>query len=225
VKLSPYIASASEPGEDSASPDRQTARSMSLKQLLYSDLARQYQLEGKVGIEPNLLRFLARLLHFRFLPNVICRTSRAAMLAGVPLLPKLLTYSNLVLFGLEVTPRCEIGPGVFFAHPVGCVIGAWKIGSNVTVFQGVGLGALRPDMVFERELRCEVGDNVVLGAGCKVLGPYHIGNNVTVGVNSVVMNSVPPGQTVFGIPARVVPSSAKQSDLALSEVGSLRAPD
>ena len=195
---------------------------MSLKQLLYSDLARQYELEGRKGVRPNLLRFLARLLHFRFLPNVICRTSRAAMLAGIPLLPKLLTYVNLVLFGLEVTPRCEIGPGIFFAHPVGCTIGAWRIGSNVTVFQGVGLGSLRPDMGFVRELRCEIGDNVVLGAGCKVQGPYHIGNNVVIGANSVVMNSVPPDQTVFGIPARMVPSSAKHPGVALIEAGGHR---
>jgi serine O-acetyltransferase len=179
-----------------------------LKALLYSDLARQYELEGKVGVRPNFVRFLARLLHFRFLPNVIFRTSRAAMLAGIPVLPKLLTYVNLVLFGLEVTPRCEIGPGIFFAHPVGCTIGAWKIGSNVTMFQGVGLGALQPDMGFARELRCEIGDNVVLGAGCKVLGPYRIGDNVTVGANSVVMQSVGANLSVLGIPARVIPSSA-----------------
>jgi len=129
------------------------------------------------------------------------------MLAGIPVLPKLLTYLNLVLFGLEVTPKCEIGSGIFFAHPVGSVIGAWRIGRNVTIFQGVGLGALHPDMGFNRELRCEIGDNVVLGAGCKVLGPYHIGDNVMVGANSVVLNSVGPNQTIFGIPARVVPTS------------------
>jgi serine O-acetyltransferase len=180
-----------------------------LKQLLYSDLARQYELEGQPEKRPNFLRFLARLFHFRYLPNVICRTSRAAMLAGVPVLPKLLTYLNLVLFGLEVTPKCEIGPGVFFAHPVGCVIGAWRIGSNVMIFQGVGLGALHPDMGFHRELRCEIGDNVVLGAGCKVLGPYCIGNGAVVGANSVVMSSVEPRHTVFGVPARVVPSSVR----------------
>jgi serine O-acetyltransferase len=183
-----------------------------LKQLLYSDLARQYQLEGKTGVRPNAVRFLARLLHFRYFPNVLCRSSRAAMLAGVPVVPKLLSYLNLVLFGLEVTPKCEIGPGIFFAHPVGCVIGAWKIGSNVTIFQGVGLGALHPDMGFARELRCEIGDHVVLGAGCKVLGPYRIENNVTVGANSVVMQSVAANLTVFGIPARVVPCSKGTSE-------------
>ena len=183
-----------------------------LKDLLYSDLARQYELEGKRGIQPNFIRFLCRLLHFRYFPNVVCRTSRAAMLAGIPLLPKLLTYLNLVLFGLEVTPKCEIGPGIFFAHPVGCTIGAWKIGSNVTIFQGVGLGSLRPDMGFNKELRCEIGNNVVLGAGCKVQGPWLIGDNVMVGPNSVVLASVSDNQSVLGIPARVVPSSTRTSE-------------
>jgi serine O-acetyltransferase len=183
-----------------------------LKELLYSDLARQYELEGKPDVRPNLFRFLGRMLHFRYLPNVLCRTSRAAMLAGVPLVPKLLTYLNLVLFGLEVTPKCEVGPGIFFAHPVGCVIGAWRIGSNVILFQGVGLGAKHADMGFQRELRPEVGNNVVLGAGCKVLGPCRIGDFVTVGANSVVLTSVESHRTVLGIPASVVPSSVRTTE-------------
>jgi serine O-acetyltransferase len=179
-----------------------------LKELLYSDLARQYELEGRPEIRPNFVRFLGRLLHFRFLPNVLCRTSRAAMLAGIPILPKLLTYLNLVLFGLEVTPKCEIGAGIFFAHPVGSVIGAWQVGSNVTIFQGVTLGSKRPDMKFDPALRPQIGNNVMLGTGCKVLGGIQIGDNVTVGANSVILNSVEPNQTVFGVPARATPSSA-----------------
>src|ERR1017187_5118652 len=79
-----------------------------LKQLLYDDLSRQYELEGKAGARPNFVGFIARLLHYRFLPNVICRTSRAAYLAGVPVIPNLFTYLNILMFGLEVTPRCEI---------------------------------------------------------------------------------------------------------------------
>lgn len=172
-----------------------------LKDLLYSDLARQYELEGRGDVRPNLFRFLARLLHFRYLPNVIFRTSRAAMLAGIPLLPNVLTYVNLVLFGLEVTPKCEIGAGVFFPHPSGCVIGAWKIGNNVTVFQGVSLGSVRLDMEFRKAMRCHIGDNVTLGAGCKVLGPVEIGDNTTVGANSLVLISIGPNETVLGVPA------------------------
>lgn len=175
-----------------------------LKQLLYSDLARRYEFEGRKNVQPNFLRFVGRLFHYSYLPNVLCRMSRAAMLWHLPVLPRLLTYLNLVLFGLEVTPKCEIGPGVVFAYPVGCVIGASRIGKNVTIFQGVGLGALRPDMGFHRELRCEIGDHVILGAECKVLGPYNVGNGAVIGPNSVVLTSVLPGQMVFGVPARLV---------------------
>jgi serine O-acetyltransferase len=175
-----------------------------IKQLLYSDLARQAELEGRLDARPNFLAFLRRLLHPRFLPIVLCRGSRAAMLGRIPVLPELLTYLNIVLFGLEVTPRCQIGPGIFFPHPSGTVIGAWRIGSNVTILQGVTLGAKRMDLGFDFRLRPEVGDNVVLGAGSKILGGIHIGDNVTVGANSVVVDSVEPGSTVVGIPARRV---------------------
>jgi serine O-acetyltransferase len=82
------------------------------------------------------------------------------------------------------------------------VIGATRIGSNATIYQGVTLGAKEIDMAFDPALRPQVGDNVVLGSGCKILGGVTIGDNVTVGANSVVVESVEPGATVVGIPAR-----------------------
>jgi serine O-acetyltransferase len=182
-----------------------------LKHLLYSDLARQYELEGRPDRQPNFSRLLARLLHYRFLPVVIYRISRSAMLAGIPLVPNLLTYLNLVLFGLEITPRCEVGPGIFFAHTSGSVIGAARIGSNVTMFGGVNLGAKQLDMEFDPAQRPEVGDNVVLGTGCKVLGPIRIADNVTVGANSVVIHSVEANTTVVGIPAQKIEVEAIQN--------------
>ena len=175
-----------------------------LKQLLYDDLSRQYELEGKSDTRPSFVGFIARLLHYRFLPNVICRTSRAAYLAGVPVVPNLFTYLNVLMFGLEVTSRCEIGPGVFFAHTYGTVVGGSRIGSRATFFQGVTIGAKTLEMRFDPALRPTIGDNVVLGAGCKVLGAIHLGDGVTVGANAVVLDSVEPGVTVVGVPARVV---------------------
>lgn len=175
-----------------------------LKQLLYSDLARQAELERRPTARPTFLGLLGRLPHHRFLPIVLLRMSRAALLARIRFLPELLTYINIVLFGLEASPRCEIGPGIFFPHPSGTVIGAWRIGGNVTIFQGVTLGAKELDMGFDSRLRPEVGDNVVLGAGAKILGGVRIGANVTVGANSVVVDSVAAGSTVVGIPARKV---------------------
>jgi len=182
-----------------------------LKQLLYSDLARQAELEGRPVARPGWRGFLRRLLHHRFLPIVVCRVSRAAMLGRIPVLPELLTYLNIVLFGLEVSPRCEIGPGIFFPHPSGTVIGAWRIGSNVTIFQGVTLGAKELDMGFDFRLRPEVGDKVLLGAGSKILGGIHIGDNATVGANSVVVDSVEAGSTVVGIPARKVAKQPRRN--------------
>src|SRR4051812_3409666 len=114
---------------------------MRLKKLLISDLQRQYALEGGPKRQASLAGGLARLLHQRFLPIVLYRIARAARLSGVPGVPKLLTYANIVLFGLEISPRCEIGPGLFLPHTSGTVVGAWKLGSNVTIFQGVTLGA------------------------------------------------------------------------------------
>jgi serine O-acetyltransferase len=177
-----------------------------LKQLLYSDLARQAELEGEPAAAPSYGGLLRRLLHHRFLPIVLCRVSRAAKLRAIPVLPELLTYLNIVLFGLEVTPRCEIGPGIFFPHPSGTVVGAWRIGANVTILQGVTLGAKIMDLGFDPALRPEVGNNVLLGAGAKILGGIHIGDNATVGANAVVVESVEAGSTVVGIPARKVPA-------------------
>jgi serine O-acetyltransferase len=178
-----------------------------LKQLLYSDLARQYVLEGRTNTRPHFGGLLRRLLHHRFLPIVLCRAGRSAKLSGIPLLPELLTYLNLLLFGLEVPPRCEIGPGIYFPHTSGTVIGAWRIGSHVTIFQGVTLGAKELDMAFDPRLRPEVGDHAVLGAGAKILGGIRIGDHATVGANSVVLETVEAHSTVAGIPARKISQS------------------
>jgi serine O-acetyltransferase len=177
---------------------------MQLKQLLISDLQRQYALEGRLKPPANLVGVLARLLHHRFLPIVLYRFARATRLGGVPGIPKLLTYANIVLFGLDISPGCEIGPGLFLPHTTGTVIGAWRIGANVTIFQGVTIGARDADMAFDITLRPEVGNNVVFGAGCKVLGGIRIDDDVTVGANAVLLESVPEGDTVAGIPARVI---------------------
>jgi len=148
-----------------------------------------------------------RLLHPRFLPIVLCRCSRSALLSGLPAVAHLLSYLNQVLFGIEISPRCAIGPGIFFPHTSGTVVGASKIGSNVTIFQGVTLGARQIDMTYDPALRPELGDYVTVGAGAKVLGGIALGDNVHVGANSVLLRSVPANATVVGIPAREVRSS------------------
>src|ERR1700733_13774438 len=103
-----------------------------LKALLYADLERQLQLSGNPGAKASLPRFLRRLLHPRFLPIVLYRCSHAALINGVPAIAHVLSYLNQIIFGIEISPRCVIGPGIFFPHTSGTVIGASKIGRGVT---------------------------------------------------------------------------------------------
>lgn len=179
--------------------------------LLRGDLERQFAIEGIPGKRASLLRIAKRSLHPRFLPLLLCRFSRALFLMRVPLLPFLLSYLNLVIFGLQITPRCEIGPGLFLPHASGTVIGAWRIGTNVTVFQQVTLGAKAVDILFTPDLLPEICDNVIIGAGAKVLGGIRLGDNAVVGANAVVVQAVEAGSTVIGIPARPVGSVTAKS--------------
>jgi serine O-acetyltransferase len=171
--------------------------------LLVADLERQLQLCGSKR-RASWITVFVRLLHPRFLPNVLLRISRSALEAGIPGLPSACTYLNIILFGIEVSPRCQIGPGLFLPHTSGTVIGAWRIGKNVTVFQNVTIGAKKIDMGFDHALRPEVEDGVTLGAGSKILGGIRIGQNAVVGANSVLLESIPPDSMAVGIPATVV---------------------
>lgn len=104
--------------------------------------------------------------------------------------------------GIEIHPGAVIGSGLFIDHGAGVVIGETaEIGDNVTLYHGVTLGGTGKD---EGKRHPTVGDNVLLGTGCKVLGPITIGANSRIGANSVVLSCVPANATAIGIPARVV---------------------
>jgi len=93
--------------------------------------------------------------------------------------------------GIEVAAACKIGSGLFIPHTYGTVIGAFSIGANATVFQGVTLGAMHLAFSFDNSTRPMFGDNATLGSGEKVLGGIAIGRNSIVGAYSVVLSDVP----------------------------------
>jgi serine O-acetyltransferase len=119
-------------------------------------------------------------------------------------LAKICTLLNLVLFGLEVSPRVKIGGGLFLPHTVGTVIGAVEIGECATIMQGVTLGAKEPDMQFTETKRPVIGNFVMIGAGAKILGRVLIGDHAKVGANAVVLHDVPAYAVAVGVPARIV---------------------
>jgi len=147
-------------------------------------------------------RLWIRILHPRYFPVLLVRLSASCFRNPLSRpLAFLFSGLNLVLFGLEVTPRCRIGGGLLLPHTVGTVIGAFEIGSNTTIFQGVTLGARSLDFGYDPSRRPIIGDNVVVGAGAKVLGGIKIGNGAVIAANSLVLSDVRDNARVMGIPA------------------------
>jgi len=130
---------------------------------------------------------------------------------------RLISQINRFLTGIEIHPGARIGQGVFIDHGMGVVIGETAvIGDNVTLYQGVTLGGTGKE---KGKRHPTVGNNVVIGAGAKVLGNITIGDNVKIGAGSVVLRSVPPNCTVVGVPGKiVVRGSKKVADAQISEV-------
>src|SRR3989441_2145161 len=105
------------------------------------------------------------------------------------------------LTGIEIHPAARLGPGLFIDHGMGVVIGETaEVGENVTLLHGVTLGGTS----LKREKRHPtLGDNVVVGAGAKIIGGFVIGDGSRIGAGSVVVREVPPNSVVVGVPGRV----------------------
>ena len=127
------------------------------------------------------------------------------------------------LTGIEIHPGATIGSGFFIDHGMGVVIGETaEIGENVTLYHGVTLGGVS----WEKEKRHPtLMDNVVIGSGAKILGPFTVGKDSKVGSNSVVVKEVPPNSTVVGIPGRVVMTTEKPQDRMNLEHGRMPDPE
>lgn len=126
----------------------------------------------------------------------------------LPLIPRVLSQLNRFLTGIEIHPAAKIGKGFFIDHGMGVVIGeTTEIGDNVTLFQGVTLGGTGKEA---GKRHPTIGNNVVIGAGAKILGNIKIGNNVKIGANSVVLKDVPDDSTVVGVPGRIVRQKGKK---------------
>lgn len=114
---------------------------------------------------------------------------------------RFLSHVSRFLTGIEIHPAARLGPGLFIDHGMGVVIGETAdVGENVTLYQGVSLAGTS----LKREKRHPtLGDNVVVGAGAKVIGAIRIGDNSRIGAGSVVVRDVPPNAVVVGVPGRV----------------------
>lgn len=130
------------------------------------------------------------------------RRANALYRKGHMLLARILSQRARHKTGIEIHPGAEIGRRVFIDHGDGVVIGETTvIGDNVTLYQGVTLGGTGKDV---GKRHPTIGDNVVIGAGAKVLGPFTVGSGSKIGALAVVLKAVPPNCTVVGNPGRIV---------------------
>lgn len=105
--------------------------------------------------------------------------------------------------GIEIHPGAEIGKNIFIDHGIGIVIGETaKVGDNVTIYHGVTLGGTGNDEDVKRHPTIE--DDVLIGAGAKILGPITIGKGAKIGANAVVIKDVEPYTTVVGVPGKPI---------------------
>ena len=116
-------------------------------------------------------------------------------------------------YGIEIHPGAKIGRRFFIDHGMGVVIGETTvIGDDVLVYQGVTLGGTG---LFKGKRHPNIGNNVVIGAGAKVLGDIVVGDNSYIGSNAVVIDNVSANSTVVGVPGRVTKQGGKRIDISL----------
>lgn len=135
---------------------------------------------------------------------------------GLPFFPRFISQVARFLTGIEIHPGAQIGKGAFIDHGMGVVIGETAIvGEYALIYQGVTLGGTGKET---GKRHPTLGNNVVIGAGAKVLGNIEIGSNVRIGAGSVVVKNVPPDSTVVGVPGRVVHRQGQQAPLEHNRV-------
>lgn len=123
-------------------------------------------------------------------------------------LARVLSHFVRWITGIEIHPGARIGRRVFIDHGMGVVIGETaEIGDDCTLYHGVTLGGTSWN---KGKRHPTLGNNVVVGAGAKILGPILIGEGAKVGSNAVVVKEVPPGATAVGIPARIIEEQREQ---------------
>jgi serine O-acetyltransferase len=133
---------------------------------------------------------------------VLHRLAHGAWLKGWRLMGSWIAYAARWLTGIEIHPGASIGRRLFIDHGTGVVIGETaEVGDDVTLYQGVTLGGTA---LHKGKRHATLEDNVIVGAGAKVLGPITVGAGARNGANAVVLKEVPPGVTMVGIPARQV---------------------
>lgn len=152
--------------------------------------------------DPAIKSTIEVFLYPSFWALLFHRIAHKLYIRKIYFLARLISQFSRWITGIEIHPGAKIGKGVFIDHGMGVVIGeTCEIGDNVLIYQGATLGGTGKDT---GKRHPTIGNNVMIGSGVKILGPFKVGDNSKIGAGSVVLKEVPPNCTVVGIPARSV---------------------
>jgi len=136
---------------------------------------------------------------------------------------RLISQLSRFMTGIEIHPGATIGRGLFIDHGMGIVIGETsEVGDDCTIYHNVTLGGTGHDI---GKRHPTLGNNVLVSAGAKILGPINIGDNARIGANSVVLKHVEPNATVVGVPGNVVRLNGRPVDKSSEALDQINMPD
>lgn len=163
----------------------------------------KYDIDSVFDRDPAARSRIEVLLLYPHIKAIICyRIAHGLYKRKFFFIARLISNIGRFLTGIEIHPGAKIGKGFFIDHGMGVVIGETaEIGNHVTLYHGVTLGGVNTKKVKRHPT---VGDDVIIGAGAKVLGDVYIATGTKVGANAVVLNSTEPNSTMVGIPARAL---------------------
>ncbi len=154
---------------------------------------------------------------------VLHRVNHQLWESGFTTLARLSAHFARWVTGIEIHPAAKIGRGFFIDHGMGVVIGETaEVGDNVTLYHQVTLGGTSTKKVKRHPT---LGNNIVVGAGAKILGNITIGDDSRVGAGSVVVNDVPAHSTVVGVPGRVVRNRVGEQNENAMDIDWQKLPD
>ena len=135
-------------------------------------------------------------------------------LAGFHLIARIISQTTRFFTGIEIHPGAKIGKNLFIDHGMGVVIGETsEIGTNVTIYHAVTLGGISPSVDSEKQKHEKrhptIGNDVVVGSGAQIIGPVKVGDGSRIAANAVVVNDVPEGATMVGVPAKMIKTGNK----------------
>lgn len=185
------------------------------KQLIFKLIA--YDIKTIVERDPAARNALEVFLLYPSVHALIWyRAAHFLYMHKLKFLARMISQITRFFTGIEIHPAAQIGKGLFIDHGMGVVIGETAVvGDDCTIYQGVTLGGTGKDT---GKRHPTLGNNVMVGSGAKVLGPFTVGDNSKIAAGAVVLSEVPPNSTCVGVPARIVKRDGVKVEQDLDQI-------